>query len=151
MSANPVTVQSPSTLSDITGAYDIAHWETVVAELKAGAGVLVRGSVLSAVAADAGKLSLTVAGSEATAFGVLLDAYVDTAAANSTGTCTASVARAGSFRGAALHTGTGADPVVLTKQLRLLGIFVEGALAPAGVLAEGDAQPAAADAPPAAS
>jgi hypothetical protein len=54
--------------------------ETVVAELKPDAGVLQRGCVLSAVAADGGKLTLTTAGSEATAFGVLLEPSIDTAA-----------------------------------------------------------------------
>ena len=76
--ANPTTLQSPGTLSDLTGAYDTAHWETVVAQLKPASGVLMRGSVLSAVVADGGKLTLTVGGSEATAYGILLDASVDT-------------------------------------------------------------------------
>jgi hypothetical protein len=69
------------------GAYDTGHWETVVAQLKPNSGVLLRGSVLSAVAADGGKLSHTVGGAEATAYGVLLDASVDTAAPWSGGRC----------------------------------------------------------------
>jgi hypothetical protein len=70
---NPTIIDVPQGLSNLLSAYDNAHWETVVVELKAASGVLVRGSVLSAVAADAGKLTLTTAGSEATAFGILLD------------------------------------------------------------------------------
>ena len=46
---------------------------------------------------------------EATAYGILLDASVDTTAADSTGTVTGSVARAGSFRGEALIVGAGTD------------------------------------------
>ena len=99
--SNPVTLQSSPGLSDILGAYDTGHWETVVAQLKPASGVLLRGSVLSAVVADGGKLSLTAGGAEATAYGILLDKAVDTAAAYSGGSVTASVARAGSFRGPA--------------------------------------------------
>ena len=51
-----ITLQSSPGLSEILGAYDIGHWETVVAQLKPASGVLLRGSVLSAVAADNGKL-----------------------------------------------------------------------------------------------
>ncbi len=67
---------------------------------------------------------------EASAYGVLLDASVDTTTAYGNGTVTASVARAGSFRGAALIVGAGTDEAALAKQLRLLGIFIEGAIAP---------------------
>jgi hypothetical protein len=90
--------------------------------------VLVRGSVLSAVAADAGKLTLTTAGSEATAFGILLDPEIDTAQAYSDGSVTCSVARAGSFRGTALIVGVGTNAVTLTERLRDIGIFVYGAI-----------------------
>ena len=83
--SNPVTLQSSPGLSDILGAYDTGHWETVVAQLKPASGVLLRGSVLSAVVADGGKLSLTAGGAEATAYGILLDKAVDTAAAYSGG------------------------------------------------------------------
>ena len=138
---NPVTLQSSPGLSDLMGAYDVGHWETVTAQLKPASGVLLRGSVLSGVAADGGKLSLTVAGSEATAYGILLDASVDTGAANSTGTVTASVARAGSFRGAALIVGAGTDEAALAKQLRLIGIFTEGAIAPVALAAVEEAPP----------
>jgi hypothetical protein len=55
------TIEVPAGLSNLLSAYDDAHWETVVAELKPGSGVLARGAVLSAVAADAGKLTLTTA------------------------------------------------------------------------------------------
>ena len=118
---NPIILESSPGLSDILGAYDTGHWETVTAQLKPASGVLKRGSVLSAVAADGGKLTLTVGGQEATAYGILLDASVDTAAAFSGGTVTASVARAGSFRGPALIVGAGTDEAALAKQLRLIG------------------------------
>lgn len=102
---NPITLQSSLGLSDILGAYDVGHWETVTAQLKPSTGTLLRGSVLSSVVADAGKLTLTVGGSEATAYGILLDKSVDTTAPFSGGSVTASVARAGSFRGEALIVG----------------------------------------------
>ena len=124
-----ITLQSSPGLSEILGAYDTGHWETVTAQLKPASGVLLRGSVLSAVAADNGKLSLTGGTAEASAYGILLDKSVDTGVANSTGTVTGSVARAGSFRGAALIVGAGTDEVLLTKQLRQVGIFVEGPIA----------------------
>jgi hypothetical protein len=41
---------------------------------------------------------------------------------------TGSVARAGSFRGAALIVSAGTDPVALAAALRDIGIFVEGAI-----------------------
>ena len=98
--------------------------------------------MLSAVAADGGKLSLTVGGSEATAYGVLLDASVDTAAPFAGGSVTASVARAGSFRGPALIVGAGTDEAALAKQLRLLGVFTEGPIAPVTLTARAeDEQP----------
>ena len=115
--------------------YDQAHWQTVVAQLKTASGVLLRGSVLSAVAADGGKLTLTVGGSESTAFGVLLDKAVDTTAPFAGGTVTASVARAGSFRGPALIVGAGTDEALLAKQLRTLGIYTEGAIAAVTLMA----------------
>jgi hypothetical protein len=128
--ANPITIESPSGLSNTLGAYDEAHWQTVVAQLKPNSGLLKRGSVLSAVVADAGALTLTVATSEPQAYGILLDSQIDTAVLNSDGTVTGSVARAGSFRGAALIVGAGCDEAALEKQLRLLGIFCEGPIAP---------------------
>lgn len=108
------------------GAYDEAHWETFVAELKPASGVLKRGSVLSAVATDGGKLTLTTAGSEATAFGILLDPSIDTAATFSNGQVSASVARSGSFKGQALIVGVGTNTATLTDALRKNDIFVEG-------------------------
>jgi len=80
------------------------------------------------VATDAGKLTLTTAGSEGTAFGVLLDPSVDTAAAAafSNGSVTGSVARAGSFKGQALKVGVGTNATTLLDALRKNGIFVEG-------------------------
>ncbi len=124
-----ITLQNSPGLSEILGAYDTGHWETVVAQIKPATGVLLRGSVLSAVAADGGKLTLTVGGQEASAYGILLDASVDTTTAYGNGTVTGSVARAGSFRGAALVVGAGTDEAALAKQLRLIGIFVEGPIA----------------------
>jgi hypothetical protein len=120
------TYDLPPNLGDIMGAYDEAHWETFVAELKPDSGVLQRGSVLSAVATDGGKLTLTTAGSEATAFGVLLDARIDTAAKFSNAMVTGSIARSGSFRGAALIVGVGTNVATLTDALRKNDIFVEG-------------------------
>jgi hypothetical protein len=109
MNPNPATLDVPTGLSNILSAYDEAHWEVVTAELKPASGVRLRGSVLSAVAADGGKLTLTTAGSEATAYGILLDESVDTGVAYSDGSVTCSVARAGSFRAAALIVGVGTN------------------------------------------
>jgi hypothetical protein len=109
----------------------------VVAELKPNAGVLARGSVLSLAA---GKLELTVAANQATAYGVLLDPSVDTAAKFSDNSVTGSVARAGSFRGPALIVGVGVDPVALAADLRDRGIYVEGPITvPTALAAEPEA------------
>jgi hypothetical protein len=124
------TIDVPQGFSNLLSAYDDAHWETVVVELKGASGVLVRGSVLSAVAADAGKLTLTTAGSEATAFGVLLDPEIDTSLPFSDGSITGSVARAGSFRGPALICGAETDAAALTARLRDQGIYVHGPITP---------------------
>ena len=134
--SNPTTIQSPATLSNLMGAYDTGHWETVVARFKPNSGVLVRGSVLSAVPADNGALSLTAGTAEATAYGVLLDASVDTGLANTLGNVTGSVARAGSFRGPALIVGAGTDEALLARTLRQNGIFVEGPIAPVALAAK---------------
>jgi hypothetical protein len=123
-----ITIDVPQGLSNLLSAYDDAHWETVVAQLKPNSGVLARGAVLSAVAADAGKLTLTTAGSEGTAYGILLDESIDTAVTFTGGTVTASVARAGSFRGPALRVGVGTDAAALLARLRDQGIFVHGAV-----------------------
>jgi hypothetical protein len=75
-----------------------------------------------------GKLDATTSGNEAQAYGILLDATVDTtlSAAFSDGTVTGSVARAGSFRGPAPIVGTGTNVATLTDALRKNGIFIEG-------------------------
>ena len=137
---NPTTLQSSPGLSDILGAYDTSHWHTVVARLKPNSGILVRGSVLSAVPADSGALSLTAGTAEATAYGILLDAAVDTSVANSAGNVTGSVAKAGSFRGAALIVGAGTDELLLARTLRQNGIFVEGAIAPVALAAREESE-----------
>jgi hypothetical protein len=109
------TYTLPSNLGDILGAHHDGNFETVTAEIKAGIGVLKRGTVLSSGSgADVGKLVLATAGNETSSFGVLLDPQVDTAAAFSDGSVTGSVARAGSFRGAALIVGVGTNVVTLT-------------------------------------
>jgi hypothetical protein len=128
MNPNPATLDVPTGTSNLLSAYDDGHWETVTAELKTASGVLVRGSVLSAVATDAGKLTLTTAGSEAVAYGILLDEVVDTTVAYSDGSVTCSVARAGSFRGPALIVGAGTNGVTLADRLRDIGIFTHGAI-----------------------
>ena len=117
------TYDIPAGLSDLLSAYDAAHWETVVAELKSGSDTLLRGSVLSLVA---GKLELTKATTEDLAYGVLLDAEVDTTVAHSDGTVTGSVARAGSFRGPALLVASGTDVVKVVAALRDHGIYTHG-------------------------
>ena len=76
--------------------------------------------------ADAGKLVLLAAASEASAYGVLLDPAIDTAAAFGDGSVTGSVAKAGTFRGAALIDPTGINAATVTTRLRELGIFTEG-------------------------
>jgi hypothetical protein len=120
------TYDLPTPLSNLMGSYDHAHWETQVCELKPNSGTLVRGSVLSAVVADAGKLTLTAAGSEDLAYGVLLDPQIDTTASFSDGSVTASIARAGSFRGQALIIAAGTDAAKVTVRLRDVGIYTEG-------------------------
>jgi hypothetical protein len=131
------TYDLPSNLGDLMGAYDEAHWQTAVLELTPDAGVLTRGTVLSM--GGTGKLDATTAGNESQAYGVLLDPSIDTAAAAafSNGQVTGSVAKSGSFRGAALIVGVGANVVTLTDALRKNDIFVEGPISPgATTLAE---------------
>jgi hypothetical protein len=130
-----ITLQSSPGLSDILGAYDTGHWETVVAQLKPASGVLLRGSVLALVT---GKLELVTGTNQATAYGILLDSSVDTAAPYSGGAVTGSVARAGSFRGAALIVGSGTDETALAGVLRDHGIYTEGAIAPVALAAKAD-------------
>ena len=144
MNPNPTTLTDlPTGLSNLLSAYDNAHWETAVVELKANSGVLKRCSVLSAVG---GKLELVTATNQATAFGVLLDEEVDTSVPYSDGSVTGSIARAGSFRGPALVVSAGTDPVALVEKLRDIGIYVHGPIiAPAQAAAA--EQPAADEAP----
>jgi hypothetical protein len=86
---------------------------------------------------------LTVAANQATAYGVLLDPSVDTAAKFSENSVTGSVASAGSFRGAALIVGAGVDPVALVGVLRDRRIYTEGPITvPAPLAAEPEAAPA---------
>jgi hypothetical protein len=111
------------------GAYDEAHWQTAVLEIKAGIGVLQRGTILaSGTAGDIGKLVTLSAGTEAQSYGVLLDAAVDTDAAYSNGSVTGSIAKAGSFKGSALIVPAGIDAGLVAVALRGRGIFIEGDL-----------------------
>jgi hypothetical protein len=124
MNPNPVTFTDlPTGLSNLLSAYDEAHWETVVAELKPSSGVLARGSVLSAVG---GKLELVSATNQATAFGILLDESIDTSAVYSDASVTGSIAPAGSFRGPALIVSAGTDGIALADKLRDVGIYTHG-------------------------
>ena len=41
------TYDLPQKLGDLMGAYDEAHWQTAVLEIKSGIGVLARGTVLA--------------------------------------------------------------------------------------------------------
>ncbi len=60
------TYDLPLNLGDLMGAYDEAHWQTQVCEIKAGIGVLQRGTILaSGTAGDIGKLVPLSAGTEA--------------------------------------------------------------------------------------
>ena len=98
-----------------------------VLEIKPGIGVLARGTILaSGSGADIGKLVKLSAGTEAQAYGVLLDPSIDTTAAFSDGSVTGSIAKAGSFRGPALIVPTGIDAGLVAVALRGRGIFVEG-------------------------
>jgi hypothetical protein len=139
MSISNQTYDIPVGLSDLQGAYDTAHWETVVAELKPDAGVLARGSVLALVS---GKVELVTATNQATVYGVLLDPSIDTAGKFSDNSVTGSVARSGSFRGA-LIVSAGVDSVALATDLRDRGIYVEGPITvPVALAAEPEAAPA---------
>ncbi len=124
------------------GAYDEAHWQTVVAEIKPNIGVLRRGTILATgTAGDIGKLVMLAAGTEAQSYGVLLDPAIDTAVPFSDGSVTGSIAKAGSFRGAALIVPTGIDAGLVSVALRGRGIFVEGPItvpAPAALATEAE-------------
>ena len=63
------------------GAYDEAHWQTQVREIKAGTACSsVAPFSRPALRRDIGKLVKLTAGTEAQAYGVLLDPAIDTAA-----------------------------------------------------------------------
>jgi hypothetical protein len=124
------------------GAYDTAHWETVVLELTPDKGVLTRCTVLSM--GGTGKLDVTTAGNEAQAFGVLLDPAVDaaSAAAFENGMVTGSIARAAPFKGQALKVGVGTNTATMLDALRKNGIFVEGPVTvPVAATLEAEAAP----------
>ena len=60
------TYTLPANLGDILGAHHDGNFKTQVSEIKAGIGVLKRGTVLaSGTAGDIGKLLLLTAGTEA--------------------------------------------------------------------------------------
>jgi Bacteriophage lambda head decoration protein D len=121
------TYELPRDLGDLMGAYDEAHWQTQVCEIKARIGILTRGTILATgTARNIGKLVPLSAGTEAQAYRVLLDVAVDTAAAFSDGSVTDSIAKAGSFRGPALIVPAGVDAGQIAVALRSRGIFVEG-------------------------
>ena len=136
------TYTLPANLGDILGAHHDGNLQTQVSELKAGIGVLKRGTVLATGSgADVGKLVLLAAGTEAQAYGILLDPSIDTAAAFSDGSVTGSIAKAGSFRGPALIVPAGVDAGLIAVALRARGIFVEGPItvpAAAAVAAESE-------------
>jgi hypothetical protein len=146
MNPNPTTLDVPTGLSNILGAYDEGHWQTEVCEIKAGIGVLARGSILATgTAGDIGKLVKLSAGTEAQSYGVLLDELVDTGVAYSDGSVTGSIAKAGSFKGSALIVPAGVDAGLVSVALRGRGIFVEGAIpvpAAAALLEGQEQQPA---------
>jgi hypothetical protein len=121
------TYDLPPDLGDLMGAYDEAHWQTAVLEIKPGIGTLLRGTILaSGTGADVGKLVPITPTTEVNAYGVLLDPAIDTAAAFSDGSVTGSIAKAGSFRGSALIVPAAVDAGLIAVALRGRGIFVEG-------------------------
>ena len=75
-------------------------------------------------------------------YGMLLDEAIDTGAAYSDGRVTGSIAKAGSFRGAALIVPNGVDAGLIAVALRGRGIFVEGPITvpPAAAVLEGEEQ-----------
>ena len=131
------TYTLPQNLGDILGAHHDGNLQTAVMEIKAGIGVLGRGTILAAGSgADVGKLVKVSATTEANAYGILLDPAVDTAAAFGDGSVTGSIAKAGSFRGPALIVPAGVDAGLIAVALRGRGIFIEGPITvPATLLA----------------
>ena len=68
------TYTLPQNLGDILGAHHDGNLQTQVSEIKAGIGVLQRGTILAiGTAGDIGKLVKLTAGTEAQAYGILLD------------------------------------------------------------------------------
>jgi Bacteriophage lambda head decoration protein D len=136
------TYTLPQNLGDILGAHHDGNFNTQVSEIKAGIGVLTRGTILaSGTAADIGKLVKLSATTEANAYGILLDPSIDTAAAFGDGSVTGSVAKSGTFNGSALIVPTGVDAGLIAVALRGRGIFVEGPItvpAAAAVAAESE-------------
>jgi hypothetical protein len=134
------TYQTPVNLGDILGAHHDGNFNTQVSEIKAGIGVLTRGTILaSGTGADIGKLVKLSATTEANAYGILLDPAIDTAAAFSDGSVTGSIAKSGTFKGSALIVPAGVDAGLIAVALRGRGIFVEGPItvpAAAAVLEE---------------
>jgi hypothetical protein len=123
------TYTLPSNLGDILGASHDGNFNTQLSEIKAGIGVLKRGTILaSGTGADIGKLVLLTAGTEGQAYGVLLDPAIDTGAAFSDGTVTGSIAKSGTFKGSALLVPVGVDAGLISVALRGRGIFIEGSI-----------------------
>ena len=121
------TYTLPANLGDILGAHHDGNFQTQVSEIKAGIGVLTRGTILATgTAGDIGKLVKLTAGTEASAYGILLDPAIDTAVAFGDGSVTGSIAKAGSFRGPALTVPAGVDAGLIAVALRGRGIYVEG-------------------------
>ena len=84
------------------------------------------------------------AGTEAQAYGILLDPAIDTSQAFGDGSVTGSIAKAGSFRGPALIVPAGIDAGLVSVALRGRGIFVEGAIpVPAALAAAAAEEPQA--------
>jgi hypothetical protein len=123
------TYTLPTNLGDILGAHHDGILQTAVMEIKPVIRVLTRGTVLApGSGADIGKLVKLTVGTEAQAYGILLDPSVDTAAPFGDGSVTGSIAKKGSFRGPALIVPTGVDAGLIAVSLRGRGIFVEGAI-----------------------
>jgi hypothetical protein len=114
-----------------------------VSEIKAGIGVLKRGTLLATgTAGDIGKLVLLTAGTEAQSYGVLLDPSINTAVAFGDGSVTGSIAKAGTFRGPALIVPAGVDASLIAVTLRGRGIFVEGPITPGATTTAQEAEEA---------
>jgi hypothetical protein len=121
------TYNYPSNLGDILGAHHDGNVQAAIMELKPDVGVLTRGTVL-AVDAVGGKLIKVAATGEANTYGILLDPSIDTAVHNSDGSVSASVAKKGTFRGAALIVSVGTNVAIVADTLRDKGIYTEGSI-----------------------